>query len=114
MTKREFYEAIINGINTDEIKAEAASYIEKMDATNAARKSKVTAKQLENAGLKDRMAEALTSEAKTASDFSGEFEISVQKASSMLRQLVAAGRAGQVEVKIPKKGLQKGYVKVSE
>lgn len=114
MTKREFYEAIVNGTMNDELKETAASYIEKMDASNAARKTKLTAKQVENEELKGRIAAVLTEAPQTASEICGQFEIKVQKASALLRQLVEAGKASAVEVKIPKKGMQKGYTKVSE
>jgi predicted transcriptional regulator len=56
--------------------------------------------------------EILTSEAQTASAIAEAAGISVQKASALLRQIVADGKATVTEVKIPKKGTQKAYAAV--
>ena len=68
MTKREFYEAIVTGTVTEEMQAMAADFIEKMNAQNAARREKVTAKQAENAVLVEKVVEMLGTEPLTATD----------------------------------------------
>ena len=82
MTKREFYENIINGETiTDEMKEVAQSFITAMDAANQKRKSKPSKTSVENQPLLDKISsEILSSELKTASDVSAVLGISVQKA----------------------------------
>lgn len=111
MTKREFYVAIANGEMNDEVKTAAAEYIAKMDEANEKRKNTLSKKQEENEAIKAEILEHLNSEAKTATTIGELMGISTQKASALLRQLVNDGKATATEVKIPKKGIQKGYVK---
>jgi predicted HTH transcriptional regulator len=114
MTNREFLTAIANMESiSEELKAEATARIEKLDATNEARKNKPSKKATENAPIMEQIVnEILTSEAQTASAIAEAAGISVQKASALLRQLVADGKATVTEVKIPKKGTQKAYAAV--
>ena len=113
MTNREFLTAIANMENiSEELKAEATARIEKLDATNEARKNKPSKKAKENAPVMEQIAnEILTSEAQTASAVAEAAGISVQKATALLRALVADGRATVTEVKVPKRGVQKAYAK---
>ena len=115
MTNREFLTAIANlETASEELKAEAVARIEKLDATNEARKNKPSKKATENAPILEQIAtEILTVEAQTASAIAEAAGISVQKASALLRQLVADGKATVTEVKIPKKGVQKAYSAVT-
>ena len=113
MTNREFLTAIANMKNiSEELKAEATARIEKLDATNEARKNKPSKQAIENAPAMEQIAnEILTSEAQTASTVAEAAGISVQKANALLRALVAEGRATVTEVKVPKRGVQKAYTK---
>ena len=112
MTKREFLTKIAAGEMTDEIMAMATSEIEKLDAANEKRKEKVSKKAVENQPLIDRIAtEILGDEPVTATDVAGVLEVSVQKASNLLRTAVTQGLATSQDVKIPKKGTMKGYTK---
>ena len=114
MTNREFLTAIANMKNiSEELKAEATARIEKLDATNEARKNKPSKKAIENAPVMEQIAnEILTSEAQTASTVAEAAGISIQKANALLRALVAEGRATVTDVKVPKRGVQKAYTKV--
>ena len=111
MTNREFLTAVSACENcSDEVREYAKAAIAKMDATNEARKNKPSKKATENAPILEQIAnEILTSEAQTAATIAEAVGISVQKASALLRQLVADGKATVTEVKIPKKGTQKAY-----
>lgn len=111
MTNREFLTAIVNMENiSEELKNEATARIEKMDATNEARKNKPSKKAEENAPLMDKIAnEILTTEAVPAANIAEVMEISTQKASALLRALVAEGRAVVTDIKVPKKGTVKAY-----
>ena len=111
MTKREFYVAITNGEMNEEVKAAAAEYIVKMDEANEKRKNTLSKKQEENEAIKTEILGHLDTEAKTATTIGELMGVSTQKASALLRQLVNDGKATATEVKIPKKGTQKGYVK---
>lgn len=111
MTNREFLTAIINIENiAEDIKAEAEAKLAKLDATNEARKNKPSKAAIENAPLMDQIAnEILGTEAVTAASVAETMGVSVQKANSLLRGLVADGRAVASDVKVPGRGTCKGY-----
>lgn len=111
MTNREFLTAIANMENiSEELKAEATARIEKLDATNEARKNKPSKKATENAPIMEQIAtEVLGTEAKTAATIAEAVGISVQKASALLRALVAEGKAVAADSKVPGKGTCKVY-----
>ena len=112
MTNREFYAAIAASTNLSaELVEFATAAIAKMDATNEKRKNTPSKTAIANQPLlKLIVDEVLTLEPKTASDVAAVMGISVQKASSLLRHLVAEGKAISNDVKVPGKGLQKGYI----
>lgn len=112
MTNREFYAAIAASTNLSaELVEFATAAIAKMDATNEKRKNTPSKTAIANQPLLDRIVdEVLTVEPKTASDVAAVLEISTQKASYLLRHLVADGKAIASDVKVPSKGTQKGYV----
>ena len=114
MTNREFLNAIANDETlATEIRDHATAEIAKMDAANEKRKNKVSKKAEENAPLIAQIVdEILGTEGMTASDVAAVLGVSVQKASSLLRTIVANGQAVATDVKIPKKGTQKAYSKV--
>ena len=111
MTNREFYTAVIAlDAATDEMKTYAQERLAKLDATNEARKNKPSKTAIENAPLLEQIVnEVLTTELMTAGQVAETMGISTQKASALLRQLVAADRVEVEDVKLPKKGVQKGY-----
>lgn len=110
MTNREFYINIINGTLNDEVIAHATAALEKLDATNEKRRNTPSKTQEANAPLIETLvSEILTSEPKTASDIAPILGVSVQKASALLRQVVADGKATVTDVKVAKKGTQKAY-----
>ena len=110
MTNREFYTAISNGTINDEVIAHAIAALEKLDATNEKRRNTPSKTAIENQPLVDQIvSEILTSEPKTASDVAAVLGVKVQKASALLRQIVANGQAVVSEVKVPKRGTQKAY-----
>ena len=110
MTNREFLTAIANGTINDEVIAHASAAIEKMDAANLARKNKPSKKALENAPIIEQIVnEVLGTEPMTAAQVAEVVGISVQKASALLRAIVADGRAVATDIKVPNKGTCKGY-----
>ncbi len=113
MTNREFLTAVIaSDAIAEDIKAYAQEKLAKMDATNEARKNKPSKKAEENAPLMDQIFnEVLSSEAVTAATVAETIGVSVQKASHLLRALVADGRANVADEKMPKKGTVKVYTK---
>lgn len=113
MTKREFYTAIKKGKIDEQVKLFATEELEKMDAVNEKRRNTLSKKAKENEPLLNKIeSEILTEEPKTATDVAAVLEVSVQKASGLLRRLVEDGKAAKVDVKIKGKGVQKGYSKV--
>ena len=111
MTNREFYEAIINGINTEEIRTHASEAIVKLDARNARKSSKPTKTQEANVPVKNAIREFIANKGETctATAVAEGCSISVQKASALCRQMVGEDVLTVEDVKVPKKGLQKGY-----
>ena len=111
MTKREMFEAIINGEINEEIIEMAQKEIVKMDNKNAKRREGTSKKALENEPIKKAIADMLRAydEPVVASVIGEKIEISVQKASALCRQMVADGRLTATEVKVKGKGKQKGY-----
>lgn len=110
MTNREFLTAIANGEINADVTAHAVASLEKMDAANLARKNKPSKKALENAPIIEQIVnEALGSEPMTAAQVAEVVGISVQKASALLRAIVADGRAVATDIKVPNKGTCKGY-----
>ena len=123
MTTRELYNAIINGTEiTDEMRAHAADAIEKLDKQAESRRvksaEKAAEKQAAKAPLRDALFEVMgdNENPKTASMLIEEAGLTetVKLASvpSLLRPLVECGMVGKVDVKIPGKGTQRGYVKI--
>ena len=111
MTKREFLNAILTGNLTEEVLTHATEELEKLDATNEKRRNTPSKKDTENAPLKEALAGLLSETPTTAADLAVKVELSVQKTSALLRQLVDEGKAVASEVKVPKKGTQKGYTR---
>lgn len=112
MTKREFLNLVIAGKVEDEVIEFATNEIARLDSINEKRRETVSKKAAENAPLMEKIYdEILSNEPKTATDVSEEMELSVQKCSVLLRGLVKEGKATVTDVKIPKKGTQKGYTK---
>lgn len=111
MTNREFYTAIMNAETlAAEVREHAEAALNKLDATNEKRKNTTSKKALENQPLIDRIInEILDSQPKTASDVAAVLEVSVQKASMLCRAAVEQGHAKSQDIKVPKKGVQKGY-----
>ena len=123
MTTRELYNAIINGTEiTDEMRAHAADAIEKLDKQAESRRVKAAEKAVEKQAAKAPLRDALfevmgdNENPKTASMLIEEAGLTetVKPASvpSLLRPLVECGMVGKVDVKIPGKGTQRGYVKI--
>ena len=110
MTKREHLNAIVNGTINEETIAWAENELVKLDKANEKRRNSVSKKALENAPLVDKIAdEILGDEPMTATDVAGKLEVSVQKASALLRKAVGEGRAKSEDIKVKGKGTQKGY-----
>ena len=101
--------SIVNGTINDEVMEKAAERLEKLDAENEKRKNRVSKKALENEPVKEAIVAILTDEPKTATVIGKEIEISTQKASALLRQLVEDGKVEKTDVKVKGKGTQKGY-----
>jgi hypothetical protein len=118
MTNRDFLKNISANENlTAEMREHAEKMLAQMDSALAKRKEKPSKTAVANEPIKANIFEWLTkqSEPVVASVVGEAMEISVQKASSLLRTLRDEGKVEQSEVKVPKKGVQKAYkVKVGE
>lgn len=118
MTRREFFEAIINTNINDEMTEFAREALATMDKTNEKRRATMAAKAVEKAAAKEPIREAifacLTDEPKTATMLIEEsgVELKPQAMPSLLKPLVEAGRVTKGEVKVKGKGKQVGYTRV--
>ena len=106
MTKREMFEAIVNGNITDEVVEMAQSEISKLDERNAKRREKPSKTALANEPIKASIVEVLTNEPQSASEIAEKVEISTQKCSALLRQIEGLE---VTEIKVKGKGKVKGY-----
>jgi Fic family protein len=98
VTKRETFVEILSVLTDPAQKAFVEHEIELIDKRkNAPRKP--TAEQKANEALKARIVDELPTEGATATDIANGLEVSVQKASQLLRQLVEAGFVTRVEGK---------------
>lgn len=116
MTNREFLTAIASNTTLPaDVVEHAQAAIAKMDATLASRKNRPSKTAVENAPLKEQiLTEILGATPMGASEVAEAAGISTQKASAMLRQLVAEGKATVGESKVPKKGTIKVYALASD
>ena len=106
MTRREMFEAIVNGNITDEVVEMAQNELTKMDERNTKRRNTASKKAKENEPIKTEILSVLTNEPMTASMIAETVGITTQKASALLRQIDGL----QVtDVKVKGKGKVKGY-----
>ena len=123
MTNRDFYNAIINADLTavfedemaESVKEHAKAALGKLDATNEKRRNSTSKKEEENLPIMEQIVkEVLSFEPMTASDVGAVVGISHNKATPILKMAVARGLAGVKDIKVAKKGMQKGYFLLSE
>ena len=108
MTRREMFEAIVNGKINDEVIEMVKGEIVKMDDRNAKRRNTISKKAKENEPLKIAIVDLLRAydEPVIASTVAEKLEISTQKASALLRQIDGLT---VTDVKVKGKGKVKGY-----
>ena len=119
MTMRKYHEAVLAIPDCPaDVAEKARAEIVKLDATNAKRAEKQSAKAKENEPLKVAIYEYLLANGtKTSPEIAlalttAENEVSTSKVSSMCRQMVDDGRLTASEVKVPKKGKLKAYTAI--
>lgn len=112
MTKKEMFAAIINAVEgkpTETTAAEMVEFlnheIELLNRKRSSKSSKLTAKQMENEAIKERIMEILshTLEGLTATDIMNELKVvsiiaSNQKVNALVKQLISAELVGRKEV----------------
>lgn len=110
MTQREFLTAVSNGNINDEVIEMAKAEIEKMDARNEKRKTTPSKTALANEPIKEEIVKTLTERGTlNAADVGALVEITTQKASALLRQLVEDGKVKYKDEHVPRKGNLKFY-----
>lgn len=109
MTNREFYEKVIAAAIDTETTEHAQALLTKLDETNAKRAEKAAEKNDENVAEARALVAYLNDKPQTASDLMNAAGASVQKTSYLLRLAVKLGHAQVTDVKVAKKGTQKGY-----
>jgi hypothetical protein len=122
MTTRDLYNQIINGTEiTEEMRSHCIEALEKMDSQAEARRAKAAEKaaekQAEKAPIRDALYEVMgdAENPMTASmliEAAGLTDtVKPTSVPSLMRPLVETGMVAKVDVKIPGKGTQRGYVK---
>lgn len=113
MTSREFYTAVINANIADTVTEFATKALAKLDEKNEKRKAEGSKTAKANVAIKaaivNAMEQGVTYTAAEIVALGVEGITSTQKASALMRQIVAAGQAVESEVKIKGKGKVKGY-----
>lgn len=105
MTRREVYNAVLNGNTSEEVLNWFRTELSKMDTANEKRKTQPSKKDKENQPIKESIFSLLTEKGGMVASAIGEvLEISTSKASALCRQMVEEGRLSVAEVKSPKKG----------
>lgn len=113
MTNRELYTAIINGTISAEVIAKAKEELAKLDKKNSDRSAKLTPAQIENEKLYPSVLALLNSEtAVLSTDVATSLGVSTSKATGLLGNLLKLGKVAKIDVKVPKKGTQKGWLLV--
>ena len=117
MTKREFFNAIVEMNINEDLVTFAADELAKMDKANEARREKsaekAVAKETEKAPIREAIFNVISDEPKTATTLIEEagLEIKPQSIPSLVKPLVEAGKVNKVDVKVVGKGKQRGYVR---
>lgn len=109
MTQREFFEVVSTGTITTEAQEKAAEMLAKLDAANEKRRNTMSKTAKANEPIKEQILGILNDQPQTATVVGEALGISTQKASALLRQLAESGKVVKVNVKVAKKGIQKGY-----
>lgn len=111
MTKKEFLTAVAE-LENEELSNYAAEELEKMEEQRAKRKEAASKTRIENEQVAAFVFDSMDEEPMTATDIAEKFGLkSPQKATAIMKILVADGRVEKVPVK---RGQKKyvGYVKV--
>lgn len=109
MTKRDFFQNVLNAHINAEIDDFCTTAIENLDKTNAKRRSTASAKRAEaNEPIKAVLLNLLTDVPQPASELGAKAEITTAKASALLWRLVEDGKVQATEIK-SKSGKVQGY-----
>lgn len=110
MTNREFYTAVINANINDTLTEFAQNAIFALDKKNEKKRTTVSKAQAANADLKTAILGGMTvGTVYKASDLATAHDVSTQKISALMKQLVDEGKVVSSEVKEKGKGKVKGY-----
>ncbi len=109
MTTRELLNTVINANLSDEVTEKAQALLLQLDKRNEKRASTPSKTAIANEPIKAKIFTLLSDGNKIASEVATNLEITPQKASALLRQLVESGVLYSEDVKIPKKGKVKSY-----
>ena len=110
MTRKEFYEAVMNGIANEDTQEFAKSELIKLEAEAAKRAARSVEKAKEfNSYVAEAIGSLEAEGALTASQVAEQLGVSVQKASSVMRRAVILELATAEDVKITGKGKVKAY-----
>ena len=115
MTQRNFYENVIAANLSDEMTEFAQSMIDKLDKKNETRRTTKSKSQIANDGIKTEILNSMKADTVyTAGIVATDFEISTQKASALLKQLVESGNLEVIEGYKTSKGKVKGYKLITD
>ncbi len=114
-TERDFLNYVLSLEIDEDARAYAEGRLAKLNERNEKRKATPSKTAIANEPIKAAIVDLLANGGKFANEVSKSLEISTQKASALLRQLVADNLAEVIEVKVKGKGACKFYtLKVEE
>jgi hypothetical protein len=110
LTTREFLNTVISANISDEATEKATALLAQVDARNAKRASQPSKTAIANEPIKANIVALFDENTHlTANEVGTRLELTVQKASALLRQMVENGTLVAEEIKVPKKGKVKSY-----
>lgn len=106
MTKKEFFETIVNNPLNDEIKNFALKELQLLERRRERESNRITKNQLENIQLGEKIIEMLTDKPITIQEITarlGQPNLTNQKISAIMKQLTETNPIEKVKIKIDKK-----------
>ena len=112
-TMRDFLNAVISADVSEEVTEYATKQLTKLDTKNEKKRTTLSANQKQNVEIKEKIfADMETEKVYTASALALVYELSTQKISALMKQLVTDGLVEMIDGYKTEKGKVKGYRKI--
>ena len=113
-TMRDFLNAVVSAEISDEVTEYALNQIAKLDSKNEKKRTTLSTNQKNNEEIKDKILNEMeTEKIYVASELAILYELSTQKISALMKQLVTEEKVEIIDNYKTPKGKVKGYRKIS-